>query len=271
MGGTALVRVKKASGLRQAPSFPPPRPEDAARVPMSRLQRDTLFGLQSLCVDGLDACSAASSAHHRTFPSLPPTSDVPREVRTVRRAPFSPGVKLFVGEIFELWQDLVASQKQMWQRARRVMQRLLHAELVQVFDLWREHAEEKKQMRARAENMFPYARMWDAAAIDMLDILEDGLPPDERAANTPHLEINVTIKRVDHLPQKNPFVVLSFFEQVGTKNTFCHHCTVKGTNNVKTATKTRCLFNHILTCTPTYTYNWNTATYVCCLWMCGYK
>lgn len=197
MGGTALVRVKKASGLRQAPSFPPQRPEDAARVPISRLQRDTLFGLQSLCVDGLDACSAASSTHHRTFPSLPPTSDVPREVRTVRRAPFSPGVKLFVGEIFELWQDLVASQKQMWQKA---------------------------------EGMFPYARMWDAAPIDMLDILEDGLPPDERAANTPHVEINVTIKRVDHLPQKNPFVVLSFFEQVGTRNTFCHHC--DGTNPI---------------------------------------
>jgi len=142
--------------------------------------------------------------------------------------------------MFELWHDLVASQKQMWQKARRVMQRLLHSELVQVFDLWREHAAENKQMRAMAEGMFPYARMWDAAPIDMLDILEDGLPPDERAAKTPHVDIAVTIKRVDHLPQRNPFVVLSFFEQV----TATHSVTIATepirsyTHNITSATKT---------------------------------
>ena len=53
----------------------------------------------------------------------------------------------------------------------------------------------------------------------MEDILEDGIPPDQRASSIAHAEYAVTIQSVAHLPQADrfgkcdPYVALTFFEQ----------------------------------------------------------
>jgi len=74
-----------------------------------------------------------------------------------------------------------------------------------------------KQVAAAAD--FPYAALWEANAVAMVDVEDDGMPPDQRACTVMHMEIAVSIDAVQHLPQADmmgkcdPYVTLSFFEQ----------------------------------------------------------
>ena len=66
---------------------------------------------------------------------------------------------------------------------------------------------------------FPFAEVWEANAVAMTDVEDDGLPPDQRACIMSHMELAVSFNAVNHLPQANvlgkcdPYVTLSFFEQ----------------------------------------------------------
>ena len=66
---------------------------------------------------------------------------------------------------------------------------------------------------------FPYAKLWEANAIAMTDVEDDGMPPDQRTCAVKHMELAVSIIAVNHLPQADilgkcdPYVTLSFFEQ----------------------------------------------------------
>jgi hypothetical protein len=66
---------------------------------------------------------------------------------------------------------------------------------------------------------FPYAKLWEANAITMTDVEDDGMPPDQRTCAVKHMELAVSIIAVNHLPQADilgkcdPYVTLSFFEQ----------------------------------------------------------
>ncbi len=78
-------------------------------------------------------------------------------------------------------------------------------------------AHEDRQVAAVAD--FPYAALWEANAVAMADVEDDGMPPDQRACTVTHMEIAVSIDAVHHLPQADmmgkcdPYVTLSFFEQ----------------------------------------------------------
>jgi len=147
-------------------------------------------------------------------------------------------VKSLQREMFELWRDQTGKER-----------------------LWRDQTEDTPQMKATIDE-FPYSSIWRTHPIHMLDILEDGLPPDQRAAKTPKIELEVKIKGLDHLPQvksgvsavfeygiagskrrpslvsssdvrrnksngnrlcSDPYVVMSFFEQVEVTKS-CDKC-----------------------------------------------
>ncbi len=95
-------------------------------------------------------------------------------------------VKSLQREMFELWRDQTGKER-----------------------LWRDQTEDTPQMNATKDE-FPYARIWRTHPIHMLDILEDGLPPDERAAKTPKMQLEVKIKGLHHLPQPKPGVSAVF-------------------------------------------------------------
>ena len=67
---------------------------------------------------------------------------------------------------------------------------------------------------------FPFADMFGApGSVDMRDITEDGMPPDQRASEASHVRLAITIKSVGHLPKLDsglgkcdPFIELSFFD-----------------------------------------------------------
>ena len=71
-----------------------------------------------------------------------------------------------------------------------------------------------------AQFFFPYSHEWDAGPVEMMDVTEDGMPPDERASDIKHAKVSVTIDTVLSLPKKDsgfgkcdPFVEVRFFEQ----------------------------------------------------------
>ena len=71
-----------------------------------------------------------------------------------------------------------------------------------------------------AAAQFPFADMFGApGSVDMRDITEDGMPPDQRASEASHVRLAITIKSVGHLPKLDsglgkcdPFIELSFFD-----------------------------------------------------------
>jgi len=76
-----------------------------------------------------------------------------------------------------------------------------------------------RRLKEDGEKMFPFGDLWEVKPINMMDITEDGMPPDQRATTNMHKEFAVTIRAVSHLPQADvfgkcdPFVTMSFFEQ----------------------------------------------------------
>jgi predicted nucleic acid-binding protein len=70
------------------------------------------------------------------------------------------------------------------------------------------------------EFYFPYSCEWDAGPVHMKDIMEDGMPPDQRASDVEHLRLSITVKSANHLPKADagfgkcdPYIELRFFDQ----------------------------------------------------------
>jgi hypothetical protein len=81
------------------------------------------------------------------------------------------------------------------------------------------HGTEAGAQLASVAAPFPYAKWWEANAIAMIDVEDDGMPPDQRACAVKSMELAVSIIEVNHLPQADilgkcdPYITLSFFEQ----------------------------------------------------------
>ena len=68
--------------------------------------------------------------------------------------------------------------------------------------------------------VFPFAQWWNAVPVKMKDIKTDGMPPDQRASKSQHVQLHVTIESVSHLPKMDiglgkcdPYVTLCLFDQ----------------------------------------------------------
>ena len=75
---------------------------------------------------------------------------------------------------------------------------------------------------------YPYARDFCAWPVPMWDVVHDGMPPDQRAAESDHQQIVITVKSLHHLPKSDvglgkcdPYVEVKFFDmtwRTSTKN-----------------------------------------------------
>ena len=80
--------------------------------------------------------------------------------------------------------------------------------------------QEEKSEGLKHEYPYAFSPKWGSMRVDMQDIVEDGMPPDQRACDFRHVGLALHVKTLRHLPKMDlgsskcdPFVKISFFEQ----------------------------------------------------------